>query len=237
MKRLASLTVTILALLLATLVFVPSASAQNPQEECGANTFLVKLDNIPDLDPGEQYTGTATGTDGVSNTITVRFNGPNDYTLISSVPALPAGAIFVAKFGNGGGLSHVTVCIPPAVTPTPVTPTPVTPTPVTPTPETPTPVTPTATDVPPTATTVPGEPTPTHAPPTATTVPGEPTKVPTQPEPTKAAPGVTALPSTGSDGGASGGGQGLVLLAAAAATLMAGAGVILTNHSRGRQQR
>jgi hypothetical protein len=131
----------------------------------------------------------------------------------------PASSVTISH-SSGKAISHYSLTLVqiPTVTPTDVPPT------VTPT-HTPPTVTPT--DVPPTATTVPGEPTPTHVPPTATTVPGEPTKVPHTPEPEKEVPGVTALPSTGSDGGASGGGQGLLLLTAVAATLMAGTGVLL----------
>jgi hypothetical protein len=131
----------------------------------------------------------------------------------------PASSVTISH-SSGKAISHYSLTLVQIPTPTEVPPT-VTPTDVPPT------VTPT--DVPPTATTVPGEPTPTHTPPTVTptTVPGEPTKVPHTPEPEKDVPGVTALPSTGSDGGASGGGQGLLLLTAVAATLMAGTGVLL----------
>lgn len=241
MKRLIQMTSIVILLLLSGFYAFNQAAAQggSPTEECGANTFLVKLDNIPDLEPGEEYTGSATGTDGVEYTITVRFNGPDDYTLVSSVPGLPANAILIAKFGVGGGLSHVTVCIPPVVNTPTATATNVPPTPT----ATDVPPTATATDVPPTATatdapptatatTVPGQPSPTDVPPTVTHVPDKPTDVPSHAEPTKAVTGVTALPSTGSDGGATGGGQGLIVLAAASAALMAAAGVVLTNRAR-----
>jgi hypothetical protein len=132
-------------------------------------------------------------------------DGPEYYSVNPPAPSV------TISHSSGKAISHYSLTLVQIPTPTEVPPT----------------VTPT--DVPPTATTVPGEPTPTHTPPTVTptTVPGEPTKVPHTPEPTKDTPGVTALPSTGSDGGASGGGQGLLLLTAVAATLMAGTGVLL----------
>lgn len=250
MKQSASLLVAMLALMFSSILVVSTVAAQSPQEECGQNTFLVKLDNIPDLEVGETYTGEALGTDGVTYTITVRFDGPNQYTLVSSSPALPQNAILVAKFGEGGGLSHLTVCVPPVqntptFTPTATIPNTPTFTPTATIPNTPT-FTPTATDVPPTATdvpptstatTVPGQPTPTDIPPTATDVPDKPTDVPKEPEPTKPAPAVTTLPSTGSDGGSSTGGHGLILLVATAATLIAGIGAVLTDRTRSRSAR
>jgi hypothetical protein len=141
-------------------------------------------------------------------------DGPEYY------PVNPPAPTVTISHSSGKAISHYSLTLVQIPTPTEVPPT-VTPTDVPPT------VTPT--DVPPTATTVPGEPTPTNTPPTVTptTVPGEPTKVPHTPEPAKDTPGVTTLPSTGSDGGASGGGQGLLLLTAVAATLMAGTGVLL----------
>ena len=226
MKRLATLTITIFALLLSAFVFTPQAGAQDPHRtgichatEADKNVFVYISPSNPSIDTHLGHLGVE-GSDRVATE---------------------------AEFQAGQ-------CVPTVVpTPTPVTPTPVTPT-ATDVPPTATatdvPPTATATDVPPTATatdvpatatatatTVPGQPSPTDVPATATATdaPKEPTKAPA--EPTKAAAPVTSLPSTGSDGGASGGGQGLILLAAATATLMAGAGVILTNHARGRHQR
>lgn len=107
MKRLKWMFSVLLAMCVATVLFAPHAGAQNPNDECAAvgGVYLDKLDGIPDLGAGEQYTGTT----DMGATVTVQFEGPFAYTVISST--LPGGSyIEVAKFGNGGGFSHLTFC-------------------------------------------------------------------------------------------------------------------------------
>jgi hypothetical protein len=109
--RLAWMVIT--GVLLGVLVSGSTTVAQNPTETCDAEG-LAYVDRID----GIEGSGTYTSDEGFSYTVTVTDNpnpDPDDYTLDPT----PAASGFypgftniteVPKFGQGGGLSHITIC-------------------------------------------------------------------------------------------------------------------------------
>jgi hypothetical protein len=133
-----SIVVAIVATVALTAGMASTAMAQNPEAECAAEG-LEYLDKIDEINGSGDYTSD----EGNAYTVTVTDNPnptPDSYTLDPD----PAASGYypgytniteVAKFGEGGGLSHITICgelggeTPVTPAETPVTPgeTPVTP--------------------------------------------------------------------------------------------------------------
>jgi hypothetical protein len=116
MKRPVRISGIIAFLLLASFLFIPQAGAENPTEECAAQgSGYVYVDKIDGIQDGEG-TQTITSDMGITYTVTITDNPnptPDSYAVSPDPAAQYSGytsIVQVAKFGVGGGLSHITLC-------------------------------------------------------------------------------------------------------------------------------
>jgi hypothetical protein len=202
------------------------AAGTNPTDECD-DFGLIPLDKIDGISGSDDYTSDQ----GIIYTVTVTDNPnptPDTYTVSPDPSGQYPGFINITqvpKFGEGGGLSHITICGDETDDPTATVPPPTAtvPDPTATVPE------PTATVPEPTATLPPGvTPTVTNTPP-----PGA-TNTPTSaPNPTATTQVVSVLPVTGAEPGATDGTGKLLLAAISTVLLIAGASIaVRTQRSR-----